>query len=312
MKKRILGFIRQLVGQNIVLDKLQDYKKDVLYENRKNQMIEHILHDSESGISEVRYTDHDIIVSLTTYGKRLHDVAFAIESIMQQSLKANRIILWLDETLQNRKLPEALVKQQERGLEIAFCKDIGPYKKLIPALRHIPEAAVITIDDDAIYDFDLLERLVFQHLSNPADICCFRFHRMTFSENGSLLPYMQWERQCADIRPSHLNFATGVGGVLYPPHSLDEEVLNEDVFLNICRTADDVWLKAMAIRKGTRIRPVFARNPDGDEFILNESVQDIGLLNQNMKGEMLNDRQIKAVFTKYDIMSILDQERDSS
>lgn len=32
----------------------------------------------------------------------------------------------------------------------------------------------------------------------------------------------------------------GVGGILYLPHSLDKEVFNDDVFMDICLNADDV------------------------------------------------------------------------
>lgn len=308
MKKVVIDFIRRLVGTKSLLKNAGRDKKDLLFEIRKNQMIEHILHDSERGVTEIKYCNHDIIVSLTTHGKRIYDVAFSIESIMQQSMKANRIILWLDDSFQNQRLPESLIKQQKRGLEIAYCKDIGPYTKLIPSLHRYPNDAIITIDDDAIYDFDLLERLIIPYQSDSSFIYCFRIHKMKFEENGALLPYMKWERKTTDSQPGHLNFATGVGGVLYPPHSLDEEVFNKETFLQICSTADDVWYKAMEIKNGTKVKKVFTRDPKCREFVLNASVQDVGLLNKNMKGEMLNDKQIHAVFSKYNIYSLVKDE----
>ena len=308
MKKKVINFIRKLVGTEALYNRVSQYNKDLLFENRKNQMIEHILHDSERGVTEKRYCDHDIIVSLTTFGKRVYDVTFAVESIMQQSMKANRIILWLDKSFQNKRLPESLVNQQKRGLEIAFCEDLGPYKKLIPSLHRFPNDAIITIDDDAIYDYDVLERLIVSYQSDPSNIYCFRFHKMKFEDNGSLLPYMQWDRFCTDIQPSHLNFATGVGGVFYPPHSLDDEVLNEKEFMQICGTCDDVWYKAMAIKKGTKVKKIFTRNYRGDEYVLDTSVQDVGLFNTNIKGEMLNDKSIQNVFSKYNIYSMIKDE----
>ena len=305
MKNRILALIRKVVGTQVVLKKIEQSKKDVLFENRKNQMIYNILHDSEQGITDFKYTDHEIIVSLTSYGKRIHDVTFAIESIMQQSMKANRIILWLDNSFKNQRLPESLIKQQKRGLEILYCTDIGPYKKLIPTLEHFPNDAIVTIDDDAIYDYDLLEHLIIPYLADPSYIYCARMHRMGFSDDGVLLPYNRWHRLSNDIRPSYLNFATGVGGVLYPPNSIDNEVLNEDVYMQICRTADDVWLKAMSILKGTKVMKVSTRNPKGDDYILNDVLQNDALYKKNYYGEMLNDKQIRDVFTKYNIYSLL-------
>ena len=302
IKKRIVDYIRRLFGSTALSKKIGSLKRDLMYENRKIQMIEHILHDSESGVTSEKYADHDIIVSLTSYGKRIYDVAFTIESILQQSMKANKVILWLDDSYKEKMLPQSLVKQQERGLEISFCKDIGPYKKLVPSLCRFPNDAIITVDDDAIYDYDLLERLIIPYLEDPSYIYCHRCHRMQLNEDGSILPYMQWIQHFnSNDTPSHLNFATGVGGVLYPPHSLDEEVMNEKVFMNICKYADDVWFKAMAIKKGTKVKKVFTRNPSCDEFVINDNVQDVGLHNINTQGELLNDKQIDAVFTKYNI-----------
>lgn len=56
---------------------------------------------NELGVSDRRYASHDIIVSLTTYGKRIWDVYLAIESIMQQTFKPNRIVLNLDNSFRD-------------------------------------------------------------------------------------------------------------------------------------------------------------------------------------------------------------------
>lgn len=75
---------------------------------------------------------------------------------MQQTRKANRIILWLSENEQNKELPMALQLQQARGLEVRYCKDIRSYTKLIPTLKLCPEAIIITVDDDCLYNMDVL------------------------------------------------------------------------------------------------------------------------------------------------------------
>ena len=66
------------------------------YKQRRLVMEQNILHLHEPGVTDTKYGDHDIIVSLTTYGKRIYEVAVTIESIMEQTMKANRIILWID------------------------------------------------------------------------------------------------------------------------------------------------------------------------------------------------------------------------
>lgn len=273
----------------------------IIFSQKKTNLEQNILHSKELGINPNRYCDHDIIVSLTTYGKRLHEVHLSIESIMEQTMKANRIILWLDNSLKNENLPQSLYLQQQRGLEIKYCEDLRSYKKLIPTLKLCPNDAIVTIDDDLIYEFDLLEHLIKPYLSNPSFIYCHRMHKMVLDHKENLLPYIEWELNSSNPEPSHMNFPTTGGGTLFPPHSLDEEVLNEDVFMNICKYADDVWFKAMSLKKGTKPKKVYSHNSKGDEYVTIPNNQDMGLYNINIAGEALNDKQIKSVFVKYDL-----------
>ena len=277
-----------------------------LYFLQKTTNLEnHILHDKQPGISNQKYCDTDITVSLTTYGKRLRDVCFTIESIMQQTLLPNKIVLNIDYSYKGQRLPEALNKQMNRGLEINFCKDIRSYKKLIPTLKKYPDSSILTIDDDVIYNFDFIELFVDSYRVHPTKIHAGRTHVMTFKPDGSLKSYNNWIMCSSNCNnPRHL-FFTGVGGVLYPPGSLDEEVTNEEVFTKICPLADDVWFNAMALKNGTEINKVPTRNDRGEEYILNESVQDIGLFNINTGIRCENDRQIEAVYTKYDLFKLL-------
>jgi hypothetical protein len=220
---------------------------------------------------------------------------------MQQTMKPNKIVLWVDEACADELLPEALVKQQKRGLEVVVVVDnIRSYKKLIPALKIYPNDAIITIDDDVIYEFDILERLIKAYQKDPDKIHACRTHVMEFNSDGTLKPYKQWKWGTGEtVNPKHL-FLTGVGSVLYPPHCLDEEVLNQEVFTSICRMADDVWFNAMALKKGTLINKVVTRSAISEDYHSNEDVQDMALSNTN-NGENMNDVQIKAVFERYGI-----------
>lgn len=265
-----------------------------------------ILNSDKSGVTDQLYCEHEIIVSLTSYGKRINDVCFTIESLMQQTRKANRIILWLDESVDTTSLPASLQLQKSRGLEIyTFEENIRSYKKLIPALKTFPEAAIITADDDIIYDFDILDRMISSYLADPKSVHACRVHSMTFDECGNLKPYSQWNWRTADAMHPARNFITGVGGALYPPRCLAPQVLDQDVFTSICPTADDVWFTAMALLNGTQIKKVATRSPLGEDFIENLSVQDVGLRNINVGENGQNDRQIQAVFSKYDIYKFI-------
>ena len=263
------------------------------------------LHSCEMGITSNFISENEIIVSLTSYGKRIQDVYLAIESIMQGTVKPNKIILWLsEEEFGTKDLPISLQKQQIRGLEIKYCKDIRSYKKLIYALKEFPEANIITIDDDLIYNFDLVENLLNRHKQNPSYICASRIHQITKNSDGSIKKYLDWNG-CAgnDTPESDLNFFTTGGGTLFPPHAFPKETFDEDVFTNICPTADDVWFNAMARLKGTKICKSFTHSSKGEDFIVNENLQTDGLNTINNAPENnQNDVQIKAVFENYGIM----------
>lgn len=279
--------------------------REQLFFQRKMILDNNLLLLKERGVTDRKYCASDIIVSLTTYGRRIHSVYLTIESLMEQSMKANRIILWLDTSFESQKLPQTIEILKQRGLEVAFCKDIRSYKKLVPTLCKYPDDVIITADDDLIYDVNMLENLILAYLENPNYIYCNRAHKMLLNANRKLESYNDWIYECKDTEVSSLVFPTGGGGALYPPHSLDDEVLNESVFLDICQYADDVWFKAMALKKGTKAKRVDTISSTGCEYLENPSVQDIGLFNINAGTLNRNDEQIKAVFSKYNIYSLL-------
>ncbi len=272
------------------------------YQLKQDVLIDKIMHCTESGVSSERLCEGELIVSLTTYGRRFYDVAATIESIMQGTVKPNRIVLWLGEELKEKPLPITLQKQMKRGLEVEYVKDIRSYTKLVPCLKKYPEACIITIDDDMIYDYDLVEKLVNTHLEYPENIISNEIHRLVLDKSGKPVTFFNWKHGIDPEDDSPLNFLMGVGGVFYPPHALHDEVLNEDVFLNICKYADDVWFYAMALMKGTGIRRGINRRNGGHDRVTNWNVQDMGLLNINdNRKKCMNDIQLKAVFDKYNL-----------
>ncbi len=76
------------------------------------------------------------------------------------------------------------------------------------------------------------------------------------------MPYSEWRKYkwydfvFKRIHYSRLAMQTGVGGVLYPPHSLDETMLDPERFMALAPTTDDVWFWAAAVSKGTYVVPV--------------------------------------------------------
>ena len=288
------------------LSKMRDSLAAVIYNKmnyreRAHQLTYLALHSQDNGVIESTLEGTELIVSLTTHGRRLYEVYLAIESIMQGSVKPNRIILWLSKDMQGEPLPLTLLNQKKRGLVVKYSEDFGPYTKLVPALKDYPDSILVTIDDDILYPYDTLELLFSTYLKHPQCICANRIMDIKLDGQGNPTSLPTWKELEDKNRISILNFFEGVGGVLYPPQCFDSEVLNQSVFSMICPTADDVWFNCMALLSKTTVVPAdhhYSRFP----LLINESVQDSALWRINNNARITpNDKQLHAVMKKYNL-----------
>jgi hypothetical protein len=234
----------------------------------------------------------EFIVSLTSYGQRLKEKApYAIYSLFNQTTPPDRIVLWL---AHETKIPKKISKMQEFGLEIRFCEDLKSYKKLIPALSEFPDDILITADDDIYYPRNWFELLKKSYLEDPKKIHCHRAHEICLDENKSIIPYTEWRSGIKTIENTKRIFPTGVCGILYPPHTLSDEVLNIGKMLELSPTGDDIWFWAMAKQKGTEYVIVKNCILEADGI----GVNDDGLWKINLNGNK-NDEQIQNIIKEY-------------
>lgn len=293
----MLKIIKNILGlKSSIKDILELYHVKLKYDIKETWIIDRFLRDNNLGIQKQKISDKEVIISLTTYGERYKYVYITIESLMQQTLKANRIILWLDYSYKGKTILPVLKKQMDRGLEIRYCKDLGSYKKLIPCLKEFPDSIIITVDDDVIYNARTIEKLVYAYNNNPNFIYCNRMHRIKY--NGKLiLPYNEWEKGVKDTKESVFNFPVGVGGVLYPPKCFNDEIFNDEFFLSQCPNGDDIWFKAMSlINNYPSIKA--EESIEQDDYFENYTLSPRGLQKENVF-ENLNDIKIANVYNKY-------------
>lgn len=210
--------------------------------------------------------EREVIVSLTTYGKRIELLPSCLESIFRQTIRADRIVLWLaHDEFDDTTLPVDVTAFVSRGLEVRYSEDLRSHKKYWATMQEWPDAIVITLDDDAFYPEDTIKGLLVSYLQWPEAISCHRAHQMRFSGN-KLLPYVEWSFSAPGVRgPSNTLVPIGVGGVLYPPGCLAKEVLDATLIRELCFAADDLWLKVHAHRANTLVvkirpysRPIFS------------------------------------------------------
>lgn len=198
-------------------------------------------------------TDNRLIVSLTSYPARIATLHLTLETIYAQTRKADEVVLWLA----REQFPEGedeLTNELcefigEGKLNLRWCDDLKPHKKYFYALQEYEHDLVVTIDDDMLYPEYILENLYQSYLQYPTAVSAIRGHYMVISEKGKVMPYQDWIREVHAVihEPSMQLFATGVGGVLYPPGIFDKRLFDKQAIINTCLWADDLWLKTMEL-----------------------------------------------------------------
>ncbi len=239
------------------------------------------------------------ILSLTSFPARISKVRITISTLMNQSLKPKRIILWLaEEQFPKREngLPKSLLKLKKRGMEIRFCDDLKPHKKYYYTMKENPDDIVITVDDDMLYPENMTEQLWKAHEKHPDAVVCQFAHRITLDEQGNIKPYREWESCYGEsTNPDIRILPVGCGGVLYPPHCLDERLFNKDQIKSLCPQMDDLWLKSMALLKGTKA----AICNEGSQIYFDMTgTRKSGLQHVNA-GQNKNDEAMAAILREY-------------
>lgn len=242
------------------------------------------------------------IISLTSYPARIGTVHKTIETLLNQSIKAEKIVLYLGaDKFPNREkdIPVSLKSLISSKFEIRWIeKDLRSFSKLIPALNDFSNEIIITADDDILYPENWLELLLEGYLKYPNMISCHRAHRVGFDKHKRLLPYLKWMGKNATNTQSFLNFLTGVGGVLYPPGALYKDVFEIEKFQKLCPQADDIWFWAMAVLNNTKIN-VVKNNITALKYVPGTQEAETCLWKTNNGPENLNDTQLKNVLNEY-------------
>ncbi|WP_197284587.1 glycosyltransferase [Piscinibacter sakaiensis] len=239
-----------------------------------------------------------VVVSLTSYPRRIGTTAVTVRSILNQDVRPDELILWLSPDQFPggiKSLPDDLQTLQKQGLDIRWCEDNRSYKKLIPALKEYPDAVLVTADDDVDYHSTWLLELLVGHLLRPKDVIAHRGHRVCRGADGGLLPYRQWLKEVPGSLPSFENFATGCGGILYPPGSLHPDVGDSTLFNEICPHGDDIWFWGMTLRNGTRVSLLYETD---FRLCTVPGTEESSLWIQNVR-QGGNDRMIQALLQRF-------------
>lgn len=237
-----------------------------------------------------------IIVSLTTYPKRNVSTALVLKCLETQTIKPDKILLVLAVSqYPQKKLPRYLRKHEKKaGVEIVFTDDLRSHKKYYHAMKSHPEDLIITFDDDLYVPKNAIEQLYVSYKRHPDAISTLYAHGIMIDNDGFPLPYHDWKRSLMspiDKPLMQIMPLTG-GGTLYPPHALHPEVFNVDNMKKLAFSADDIWVKTMALLNNTPA--VLVQGYSGLFYI--EGTQEETLWEYNRTE---NDRQFSDVLAVY-------------
>lgn len=283
--------------------KLQDFIW--FYKNIKSNDIEIFKNKLKNNFPDIYKGIFNVIISLTSFPERINTVNQTIESLLNQEVKANKIILWLaPEQFPNKEadLPKQLLNLKEKGLIIDWYHDIRSYKKLIPTLKKYPDSIIITADDDIIYNKTCVKTLINTYYSNIYNIIANRITRLYYKEkNLEILPRKLYTKNNTYLpilkQASCFNMQTGCAAVLYPPHCFYKDILNEDLIQKLAPTNDDQWFWAMGILNGFSV--MMPKEPQFNLKYVENTQEGSCLWKINDKGDKLYFKDLKKILEHY-------------
>lgn len=204
------------------------------------------------GITESKKRSPELIVSIIAQREQFDSLPITIYSLLNQKLKPDKIILWLDEEYEDlTNLPYEISQYIKNGLEIRFVKDIGEYTKSYYAFKYLKDSIVVIADSRIYYSTNWLKSLYLSYIAHPEDINVHRALIVDFAK-----PYRNWKKQKKENSSEYYNFGLVEGGMLFPPNCFSNEILRKDIFLKNALINDCIWYWIMALVHKRKIRVI--------------------------------------------------------
>ena len=199
-----------------------------------------------------------VYVSITSIYKNQEELYLTLKSIIKQKLKPTKIFLYLSEEqylldtgfkqkkIDNKKL-NSFLNNNKDNIEVKWVPNTGSYRKLIPLLKEKwnEDCIIITLDDDTIYDKNLLTNLVTDYEKHK---CVINYRGFTPKINK--FEDFDYTKRDTLKNKSLYNFATGKSGILYKPQffkKTDDLIFDDKIYKKTCDKQDDVWFYIVRI-----------------------------------------------------------------
>jgi hypothetical protein len=199
-----------------------------------------------------------VYVSVTTIFQNQDILVHTLNSIINQTKIPDKIYLYLseepyilDKGFNDKIITDVdllkFIENYKDLIEVNWVKNIGSYRKLLPILKTkwLEDCVIITIDDDTVYDNNLIKNL----LDDYAKHNCVIGYR-GFTPKFDIFQNFDYLQRDKTQNYSLYNFLTGKGGILYKPqffHKTNELIFDDKIYLDTCDKQDDIWFYIIRI-----------------------------------------------------------------
>lgn len=233
--------------------KLESYAINKFYTHNNK-----IIFNSRLKCTKIFNNKIPIYISLTSIYQNQDILLDTLKSIINQTIKPDKIFLYLSEEeyildsgFKNKNIPNNNLLNfisENNVIDLIWVKNTGSYRKLLPLLENKwnEDCIIITIDDDTIYDENLIKNLT-EDYSKYKCVIGYRGFTLNYT-NENDFDYNKRHSKLHNL--SLYNFLTGKGGILYKPqffHKTKSLIFNDNIYMNTCNTHDDIWFYILRI-----------------------------------------------------------------
>ena len=208
---------------------------------------------------------NSIVVSVTVIDSRLDLLKRTLVSIFNQTQKpdilhvfySNEPMLYdkgiSDDTMQQFREEMELLNVSAAKLIITKTPNIGPYRKLIPALKIYKNDIIITIDDDHEYEVNFIKNYMEAYMKHKC-IICSSGRSVDFINLSNNLAHMEKIQETSVITLLYI-LPEGFGGILYHSNMFNDDFIELDYssLSDLILKNDDFFFRVYTFRREIRV-----------------------------------------------------------
>lgn len=193
-----------------------------------------------------------VVVTLSTLPGRIGKILPALNSLLDQTMLPDRIILNIPAFSTREKrcydVPESLSNHSVVTI-LHTNKDWGPATKLLPVLRYFaaePDTLILALDDDNIYPTSFIE--TFQYYAVRMPFAALSLRGWHIPNSRRWLDVREFKGTEIDV-PVPTDVIQGCGGILVRPRFFTEDIFDYSGAPPESFFVDDLWISGNLARR---------------------------------------------------------------